>query len=220
MILAGDEAAMSVHQKPGKHDRRTGFDSLNALYRALQREDPEAPEGFAEKVVPGEGRAGPPLMLVGEQPGDREDIAGRPFVGPAGRLLDVCLEDAGIDRGEVFITNAIKRFKFTSRGKRRLHQAPTAGDIAYYRWWLDQEIDLVDPGMLISLGGTALKALTGEAKLGAVRGRILDRDGRKVLPTIHPSYLFRFRGGMERERERTRFVHDLVSARKESERSG
>lgn len=156
-------------------------------------------------------------MLVGEQPGDREDLAGKPFVGPAGRLLDECLTDAGIDRSDVFITNAVKRFKFVQRGKRRLHQSPNAGDIAYYRWWLEREIDLVGPRVLVSLGGTALRALTGRATLGPVRGHVLDSEGRKVVPTIHPSYLFRFRDSAERGTQRSRFVEDLALARVESE---
>ena len=190
------------------------FRSLAQLYSALQaEEDEESPAGFAEHVVPGEGPVGAPLMLVGEQPGDQEDLAGKPFVGPAGRLLNVCLEDVGIDRSRIFVTNAVKRFKFAPRGKRRLHQAPNAGDIKHYRWWLDREIDLVGPKVIVSLGGTALKALTGKAALGPVRGHVLDHGDQKVLPTIHPSYLFRFRDKAERERERERFKRDLASAR-------
>lgn len=210
---------MPKTSSPPKH-RSARFDSLAELYSALQREEPKAPEGFAARIVPGEGRAGAPLMLVGEQPGDREDLAGKPFVGPAGKLLDACLEDAGIDRNDVFITNAVKRFKFTPRGKRRLHQAPNAGDIARYRWWLDREIDVVAPGIVVSLGRTALKALTGEHRLGPVRGHVLEQDGRKVLPTIHPSYLFRFRESAERERERLQFVRDLALAWAEAEQTG
>ena len=152
-------------------------------------------------------------MLVGEQPGDQEDLAGKPFVGPAGRLLDACLQDVGIDRSRIFVTNAVKRFKFAPRGKRRLHQAPNAGDIKHYRWWLDKEIDLVGPRVIVSLGGTALKALTGKAALGPVRGHVLDHGDQKVLPTIHPSYLFRFRDETERDRERSRFEEDLAAAR-------
>lgn len=192
---------------------RPDFRSLAELYRALEQEEQDAPAGFAEHVVPGEGPVGAPLMLVGEQPGDQEDRAGRPFVGPAGRLLDTCLEDVGIDRDRVFVTNAVKRFKFAPRGKRRLHQAPNAGDIRHYQWWLDREIDLVGPRVIVSLGGTALRALTGKASLGPVRGHVLDHGEQKVLPTIHPSYLFRFRDSAERARERARFERDLASAR-------
>lgn len=192
---------------------RADFRTLAELYRALQDEERGPSSGFSETVVPGEGPVGAPLMLVGEQPGDREDRAGRPFVGPAGQLLDSCLEDAGIDRSKVFVTNAVKRFKFVPRGKRRLHQAPNAGDIRHYRWWLDKEIDLVGPRVIVSLGGTALKALTGKAALGPVRGQVLAHGDQPVLPTIHPSYLFRFRDESERERERARFERDLASAR-------
>ena len=202
-------ARSATEQEPVSAD----FQSLAELYRALEDEEQEALAGFAEHVVPGEGPVGAPLMLVGEQPGDQEDLAGRPFVGPSGRLLDACLKDAGIDRGKVFVTNAVKRFKFAPRGKRRLHQAPNAGDIKHYRWWLDKEIDLVGPTVIVSLGGTALRALTGKAALGPVRGRVLDHGDQKVLPTIHPSYLFRFREKSERDRERQRFEQDLASAR-------
>ena len=198
---------------PQMEPDRPSFHSLRELYAALERE-PDGPEGFADRAVPGEGPLHAPLMLVGEQPGDQEDLAGRPFVGPAGKLLDACLEDVGIDRDKVFLTNAVKRFKFAPRGKRRLHQSPNAGDIKHYRWWLDAEIDLVEPRVIVSLGGTALKALTGQKAVGPVRGHILDRGDRKVLPTIHPSYLFRFRDKAEREHERARFEQDLASARK------
>lgn len=203
---------MAGSAKPHEPDR-PDFGSLAELYRALQEEDRDVRQGFSEHVVPGEGPVGAPLMLVGEQPGDQEDLAGRPFVGPAGRLLDACLEDVGIDRGEVFVTNAVKRFKFAPRGKRRLHQAPNAGDIKHYRWWLDKEIDLVGPGVIVSLGGTALKALTGKATLGPVRGHVLEHGEQRVLPTIHPSYLLRLRDKADRDRERARFEQDLASAR-------
>ena len=197
----------------GQHASGTAdFRSLAELYRALQDED-RSPPGFSDNVVPGEGPVGAPLMLVGEQPGDQEDLAGRPFVGPAGHILDSCLEDAGIDRRRVFVTNAVKRFKFAPRGKRRLHQAPNAGDIKHYRWWLDKEIDLVGPRVIVSLGGTALRALTGKAALGPVRGQVLEHGEQKVLPTIHPSYLFRLRESAERDRERARFEEDLAAAR-------
>lgn len=202
--MVGSAGQQEAPQRP--------FRSLAELYRALEDEEPEAPAGFAEHVVPGEGPVGAPLMLVGEQPGDQEDRAGRPFVGPAGRLLDTCLEDVGIDRGRVFVTNAVKRFKFAPRGKRRLHQSPSAGDIKHYRWWLDREIDLVGPRVIVSLGATALKALTGKASLGPVRGHVLEHGEQKVLPTIHPSYLFRFREKEDRDRERARFEEDLASA--------
>lgn len=202
-------AKSSPQEEPGG----LSFSSLGELYAALERE-PDAPAGFSDRVVPGEGPIGAPLMLVGEQPGDQEDLAGRPFVGPAGKLLDACLEDAGIARDKVFLTNAVKRFKFAPRGKRRLHQSPNAGDIKHYRWWLDAEIELVEPRVIVSLGGTALKALTGQSTVGPIRGQLLDRGDRKVLPTIHPSYLFRFRDKAERDEERARFEHDLASARK------
>ncbi len=170
-------------------------------------------DGFGERLEPGEGPLGGALMLVGEQPGDQEDREGRPFVGPAGRLLDTCLEEAGIDRKAVFVTNAVKRFKFAPRGKRRLHQTPTAGDIAHYRWWLAEEVRIVDPKAIVALGGTAMQAFTGNRTLGARRGVALDWEGHRLIGTIHPSYLLRLRDEEDRRRERARFVDELKTAR-------
>ena len=189
------------------------FETLDALYAALERTDTAPQAGFSEQLVRGEGAARPSLMLVGEQPGHEEDLAGRPFVGPAGRLLDSCLEEAGIERDETFVTNAVKRFKFSLRGKRRLHQTPNAGDIAHYRWWLGEEIRLVDPAVIVALGTTALHALLGKrTTLRSVRGEELDWNKRPLRGTVHPSYLLRLRGKDARETERARFVADLREA--------
>ncbi len=200
----GSDAPRPVHP---------AYRSLAALYAAQARDEAEPRPGFSPTLVPGEGPVGAPLMLVGEQPGDQEDKAGRPFVGPAGRLLDTCLADAGLARRDLFVTNAVKRFKYSLRGKRRMHRTPTAGDIKHYRWWLEAEIGLVGPRLIVALGGTALRALTGRSGLGAIRGTLLDHDGRPLIATIHPSYLFRFRGAEERHAERARFVAELVTAR-------
>lgn len=191
------------------------FDDLDSLYAALcEEEEPPSP-GFSDRIVLGEGPLRAPLMLVGEQPGDQEDELGHPFVGPAGQLLDRCLEEAGIARDETFLTNAVKRFKFAQRGKRRLHQTPTAGDIAHYRWWLREEIRLVDPAVVVSLGATALHALSGRKQaLGPVRGTAIDWDGRALLPTVHPSFLLRLPDAQARKIEHEKFVRDLGKALK------
>jgi len=189
------------------------FDSLQALYQALRNEDVPPSAAFSDHIVAGEGPAGAPIMFIGEQPGDQEDLLDRPFVGPAGQLLDHCLEEAGIARGESFMTNAVKRFKYEPRGKRRVHQTPNAGDIAHYRWWLAEEIRLVAPRIIVSLGASALHSLTGRKQaLGPVRGTLMDWDGRMLLPTIHPSFLLRLPDEQGCAIERDKFVRDLKKA--------
>jgi DNA polymerase len=165
-------------------------------------------------VVPGEGRAGAVLMLVGEQPGDREDLVGKPFVGPAGRILDQALAEAGIPRGKTFVTNAVKHFKYEQRGKRRLHKRPDAGEIEACRWWLDLERALVRPAAILALGASAARSLLGHpVTLATTRGRPLaELDGASVLVTIHPSFLLRLRSEADKEREYGRFVADLTAA--------
>lgn len=168
--------------------------------------------GFSPVVVLGEGPVGAPLMLVGEQPGDQEDRQRRPFVGPAGHVLDQCLAEAGLKRDALFLTNAVKRFKYAPRGKRRLHRTPTASDVSHARWWLEEEIRLVGPRVLVALGGTALLALTGQRTLKPVRGQLLPWHERQMLATVHPSYLLRLRDEPDRTQERTRFIADLARA--------
>lgn len=170
----------------------------------------------ATQVVPGEGAAGAAVMLVGEQPGDREDLAGKPFVGPAGRVLDRALGDAGIVRSRVFVTNAVKHFKYEWRGKRRLHKQPNAGEIERCRWWLDLERRLVRPAVIVGMGTTAARSLMGRpVTLAKERGRPLALpDGGRLLLTIHPSFLLRLRDDGDSEREYRHFVDDLrVAAR-------
>jgi DNA polymerase len=155
-------------------------------------------------------------MIVGEQPGDQEDMAGRPFVGPAGQLLDSAMSDAGIERHRSYLTNAVKRFKFVSRGKRRIHQTPNAGEIAYYRWWLNEERKIVRPKIIIALGATAMRALTGKSlKIAQYRGspHMFD-DGATFLVTVHPSFLLRFPDENGRRIEYRKFVGDLKMARR------
>jgi DNA polymerase len=149
------------------------------------------------------------IMFVGEQPGDQEDLAGRPFIGPAGQLFDRALGEAGVDRARAYVTNAVKHFKFEQRGKRRIHSKPGAGEIEACRWWLDQERSLIRPPLTVALGATAARSLFGKAvTIGAMRGqphRAL--DGGEAWVTVHPSFLLRVQNN--RDAEYARFVEDL-----------
>jgi DNA polymerase len=168
----------------------------------------------ATQLVFGEGPIGAPLFFVGEQPGDEEDIKGRPFVGPAGRLFDRAMADAEVPRDEAYVTNAVKHFKFAPTGKRRLHQSPDAGDIAYYRRFLLREIGILSPRLLVALGATALRALTGKSlPVMKTRGTTVDGpDGLPVFATVHPSYLLRLPDQAAQQREYGKFVDDLRAA--------
>lgn len=170
----------------------------------------------ATQVVPGEGPARAPLMLVGEQPGNEEDLAGEPFVGPAGRMLDRALHEAGLERRKIFITNAVKHFKFEPRGKRRLHKRPDANEIDACRLWQDFERKLVRPRLVVALGATAARSLLHRVvTISKERGRPQPlEDGGSVLVTIHPSYLLRIRDEADARAEYTRFVADLKQAGK------
>lgn len=167
----------------------------------------------ATQTVFGEGPAKARIMLVGEQPGDVEDLKGRPFVGPAGQLLDRALAEAGIDRTAVYVTNAVKHFKFVPRGKRRIHQKPNSMEIQACKPWLEQELGLVEPTLVVALGATAAQSLFGRAvPIGKSRGRLIDLDGRKALVTVHPSYLLRLPDEEAKHREYAAFVKDLKLA--------
>ena len=163
------------------------------------------------QTVFGEGPGKAPLMLVGEQPGDQEDLSGHPFVGPAGKLLDKALADAGIDRSHVYVTNVVKHFKWEPRGKRRIHKKPRASEIAACRPWLDTEIALVRPKAIVCLGATAAQALLGAAfKVTAHRGTFIESPlAPLVLATVHPSSLLRAPDADTRRREIERFTDDL-----------
>ncbi|HEY4139924.1 MAG TPA: UdgX family uracil-DNA binding protein [Pseudolabrys sp.] len=165
----------------------------------------------ATQTVFGEGSQNAPLVFVGEQPGDQEDLAGKPFVGPAGQMFDRAIGEAGIDRSLVYVTNAVKHFKFEPRGKRRIHKKPNINEIEHCRWWLDRELDLIKPQLIVALGGTAARALTGkDVKITQVRGQtIAQRGGTTVLFTVHPSYLLRLPDLQAQRDEYRRFVHDL-----------
>jgi len=163
------------------------------------------------QTVFGEGKGGARLLLVGEQPGDAEDREGRPFVGPAGKLLDRALEAAGIDRGSLYVTNVVKHFKWEPRGKRRIHKKPNAGEIAACRPWLDVEISLVKPRAIVCLGATAAQALLGRGfKVSTSRGAFVPSPlAPLVLATVHPSSLLRAPDEETRRRETARFIADL-----------
>jgi len=165
----------------------------------------------ATQTVFGEGPAKATVMLIGEQPGDAEDLSGHPFVGPAGQLLDRALADAGIDRRAVYLTNAVKHFKFEPRGKRRIHKKPRASEIAACRPWLDAEIALVKPRVIVCLGATAAQALLGKSfKVTAQRGVFVPSPlAPRVLATVHPSSILRAPDEEARRTEMRRFVSDL-----------
>jgi DNA polymerase len=165
----------------------------------------------ATQIVFGEGAPGAHIMFVGEQPGDKEDIAGRPFVGPAGKLLDRALADAGIDRADTYVTNAVKHFKNEPRGKRRIHKKPNAAEIEQCRWWLEREIAIVKPTLLVALGATAARTLLGRvARVQAERGHVdTGVEGLPVFITIHPSALLRIDDDDQRHAEYRRFVADM-----------
>lgn len=165
----------------------------------------------ATQTVFGEGRGGARVVFVGEQPGDREDIEGRPFGGPAGRLFDAVLEDVGIDRKKTYVTNAVKHFKFEPRGKRRIHSKPNAGEIRACRWWLDQELALIRPDVAVALGATAARALTGKpVSVMKLRGTVVSStEGLPVFITVHPSSLLRVPDEADRRRARELFAEDM-----------
>jgi uracil-DNA glycosylase len=187
--------------------------SLAELYKLLKASEPLV-QG-ATQAVPGEGPEDAELVFVGEQPGDQEDLAGRPFVGPAGKLFDRALEDAKIDRDRVFVTNAVKHFKFEQRGKRRIHGKPTAGEVRHYRWWLEKELELIRPKLVVALGGTAVLAMTGKnIPIIRARGPAHFPDGYGGYITVHPSYLLRVPEAEAKAVAYREFVDDLKRVRK------
>jgi DNA polymerase len=170
----------------------------------------------ATQAVPGEGPKRAMFMLVGEQPGDKEDLAGTPFVGPAGRVLDRAPADAGIEREATFVTNAVKHFKHEMRGKRRLHKRPNNYEIERCKFWLDQERRLVKPAAIIALGVTAARSLTGKTvTITKLRGKPLDlADGTRLFITVHPSALLRIEDDDDKRAAYRQFVADLKAAAK------
>ncbi|MBA3511731.1 MAG: UdgX family uracil-DNA binding protein [Sphingomonas sp.] len=174
---------------------------------------------YGTQTVFGEGSLDASIVFVGEQPGDQEDLAGRPFVGPAGQLFDAALVDAGIDRSTTYVTNAVKHFKFIQRGKRRIHNKPDAGEIEACRWWLEQERALIRPAVTVALGATAARSLIGKV-VTISRSRDEPQtlaDGSECWVTVHPSFLLRIPEPDRRREERVKFVRDLkrIKARAE-----
>jgi DNA polymerase len=174
---------------------------------------------FATQTVFGEGPLDAAIMFVGEQPGDQEDVAGRPFVGPAGQLFDRALDAAGIDRGSVYVTNAVKHFKFVQRGKRRIHNKPDGGEIEACRWWIEHERELIRPPVTVALGATAARSLVGKSvTISRAREAPLTlADGGECWVTVHPSYLLRIPEEDRKRAEKKLFLRDLkrIKARAE-----
>ena len=168
----------------------------------------------ATQTVFGEGPQDSQVMLVGEQPGDKEDLAGKPFVGPAGQMLDRALEEAGIDRSKVYVTNAVKHFKFVARGKIRLHQKPITPEIRACRQWYERELATIKPTLVVAMGATAAQSVFGKmTPINKNRGHLIDLEqGIQALVTVHPSYLLRLPDAQAKAREYERFVSDLKIA--------
>lgn len=209
------ESAMPAKRNPTKAVAAMadqGPATLDDLNRIIVASDPFI-EG-SDKAVLGEGPMRSAIAFVGEQPGDQEDLQGRPFVGPAGQIFDRALEEAGINRRKAYVTNAVKHFKFIQRGKRRIHQSPTAGEIKHYRWWLQQELEFVQPKLVVALGASAAQALEGRAlTIRDSRGphKFATLDEQPGFITVHPSSLLRQQTAEDREREYAAFVKDLKS---------
>jgi len=205
----GLEAALKAEHalEPGSN-ARMAWDALLAEARLCTRCELYR---CATQTVFGEGLLDARILFVGEQPGDQEDLAGRPFIGPAGQLFDAALADAGIDRAQTYVTNAVKHFKFVARGKKRIHSKPDAGEIEACRWWLDQERVLIKPPLTVALGATAARSLLGKVvTITKVRGAPLQlADGSECWVTVHPSFLLRMPDPDLRRLERKRFVEDL-----------
>lgn len=188
----------------------TEIKSLEQLNAIISSSEPFVRGG--RRAVLGEGPSHPDIAFVGEQPGDQEDMQGRPFVGPAGQLFSAALAKAGIDRSRCYVTNAVKHFKFEQRGKRRIHQTPTTGEVKHYRWWLMKELELVQPKLVVALGATAALALTGKpVTISRARGACAF-GSQPGFVTIHPSYLLRLPNEDARAEALDLFVRDLINA--------
>jgi DNA polymerase len=190
-----------------------GPSSLEALNRQILESEPPAP--FSPRAVLGEGPTAAAIALVGEQPGDQEDVDGRPFVGPAGRLLNEALAEAGLSRDALYVTNAVKHFKFKRVGKRRIHETPTAGEIKHYRWWLELELGFVRPRLVVALGASATLALAGRP-IPVLKNRGPTEAFRpwRGFITVHPSSLLRQPDEASRALAHRSFVEDLVHVRR------
>ncbi|NCP17805.1 MAG: UdgX family uracil-DNA binding protein [Erythrobacter sp.] len=211
-LIAGAQQRESAMVAAGERDDGARLTSLAAIGEAIDS-CRKCPIGCLDnRAVMGEGPGDAALMIVGEQPGDVEDMEGRPFVGPAGQLLDMHLERAGIDRSAAYVTNTVKHFKFTMRGKRRLHQSPTAKEIDTCRWWIESERELVKPKLVLAMGASAARGMLGKTvSIAKARGApIMLEDGSELWITAHPSYLLRL-DGEARDRQATLFDADLAA---------
>ncbi len=218
-LIAGAQARETGMIAAAKTDVRTGRGgNAQTAWAALRDEAMTCTRcplhAPATQTVFGEGPVDAALMFVGEQPGDQEDLAGHPFVGPAGQVFDRAVAEAGIDRATAYVTNAVKHFKFEPRGKRRIHSSPNAGEIQACRWWVEQERLLIQPQVTVALGATAARSLFGKVMtIGRERGKALTLpDGGTAFITVHPSYLLRLPDPAAKETEYARFVEDLKLA--------
>ncbi|WP_438751259.1 UdgX family uracil-DNA binding protein [Pararhizobium sp. O133] len=231
-MIASAEASVVAMAERAARDAPLFHERLQAAARAVP-DVPSPPAGTLEEAraaartctrcalhckatqtVFGEGPADARMMIVGEQPGDQEDLAGRPFVGPAGKLFDTVAGEVGLNRTQAYVTNAVKHFKYEPRGKRRIHQKPNMGEVQHCKWWLKLELDLVKPKLVVAMGATALAALTdSRQKLSDLRGQVLSFGERQsLLVTVHPSYLLRIPDADRRMEEMSRFRTDLATA--------
>ncbi|EZP49147.1 UdgX family uracil-DNA binding protein [Sphingomonas sp. RIT328] len=217
-LIAGAQARESGMISQSREAPTIG-DNVAAAWAALRDEAAACTRchlyKHATQTVFGEGPVDAAMMFVGEQPGDQEDLAGTPFVGPAGQVFNRAIAAAAIDRGQVYVTNAVKHFKFEARGKRRIHAKPDTGEIEACRWWIEQEQMLVRPQVTVALGATAARSLLGRTvTIGKERGRALRLpDGGEAWITVHPSYLLRLPDPAQKEAEFARFVEDLKLAK-------
>jgi DNA polymerase len=215
-LIAGAQARETAMVAAAKETKRTGPGGNAEVALAALREEAVHCRRCplwkpATQTVFGEGPADAGLLFVGEQPGDQEDLAGKPFVGPAGQLFDSALAEAGIDRASAYVSNAVKHFKFEPRGKRRIHSKPNAGEIEACRWWIDQERAIVRPKVTVALGATAAQSLLGKTvTISKLRGeQIALADGSECWVTVHPSFLLRVPDEDRKAEEYARFVEDL-----------
>lgn len=211
-LIAGAQARERAMVTAGERADEARPDTLATISKGIAACQRCPIGGLDNHAVMGEGPLGAVLMIVGEQPGDQEDVAGRPFVGPAGQLLDVHLQQAGIDRTAAYVTNTVKHFKYVMRGKHRLHQSPTAKEIDICRWWIESERALVKPKLVLALGASAARGILGKTvSISRARGRphVLD-DGSELWITAHPSYLLRLEGEAQEEQVRL-FQADLAA---------
>ena len=210
-LIAGAQARETGMVAAGARAARRRPESLSAISQAIGKCSDCPISDCGTRAVMGEGAAQADLMIVGEQPGDQEDLAGRPFVGPAGQLLDVCLSRAGINRQGAYVTNAVKHFKFVAKGKRRLHQSPSAKEIDTCRWWLESERAVIKPKLVLALGASAARGLLGRTvSISKARGRAHRlEDGSELWITAHPSYLLRLEGEAHQQ-QAALFAADLM----------